>query len=55
MTNNPQKMKSLLDEGIDVVERIPLHGKLNAHNEKYLSTKRDQLGHLLRQGLEELH
>ena len=47
MTNNPKKVKALTDQGIDVLERIPLHTGQNPHNEKYLATKAGKLGHLI--------
>lgn len=47
MTNNPRKVKALTDQGIDVLERIPLHTGQNPHNEKYLATKAGKLGHLI--------
>lgn len=46
MTNNPRKVAALEEQGIDVVERIPLHTHSNPHNEKYLSTKAGKLGHM---------
>lgn len=45
LTNNPAKIDSLPD--IDIVERIPIQIASNPHNEKYLKTKKEQLGHLL--------
>jgi GTP cyclohydrolase II len=45
LTNNPAKMESL--PNIDIVERIPIQIIPNPHNENYLKTKKDQLGHLL--------
>lgn len=46
MTNNPRKVTALKEQGIDVVERIPLHTDSNPHNEKYLKTKAGKLGHM---------
>lgn len=46
MTNNPRKVEALRQQGIDVVERIPLQTGQNTHNERYLSTKVWKLGHL---------
>ena len=46
MTNNPQKVEALCQQGIDVVERVPLQTGRNPHNERYLSTKIWKLGHL---------
>ena len=48
LTNNPEKISVLRKSGIDV-ERIPLALPATKHNEKYLQTKRDRLGHLLAQ------
>jgi 3,4-dihydroxy 2-butanone 4-phosphate synthase / GTP cyclohydrolase II len=45
MSNNPRKRAGLLGYGLEVVETIPIEIKPNAHNEKYLTTKRDKLGH----------
>ena len=46
MTNNPLKVTALTDQGIDVAERLPLLTGENTHNQSYLATKRDKLGHL---------
>ncbi|QQD20028.1 GTP cyclohydrolase II [Spongiibacter nanhainus] len=46
MTNNPRKVKALTDQGVDVVERLPLQTGQNPHNAKYLATKSGKLGHL---------
>jgi GTP cyclohydrolase II len=45
LTNNPAKMESLPD--IEIVERIPIQIASNPYNEKYLQTKKEQLGLLL--------
>lgn len=45
LTNNPQKIAALRQSGIDVVDRLPLHGLVNAHNERYIRTKQ-HAGHL---------
>jgi 3,4-dihydroxy 2-butanone 4-phosphate synthase/GTP cyclohydrolase II len=47
LTNNPAKRAGLDGYGLHVVERVPLEVPANADNRKYLSTKRDKLGHLL--------
>ena len=60
MTNNPVKIQELdqfgalrgagLDGyGLAVVERVPLEVPANAHNVRYMATKRDKMGHLLNQ------
>ncbi|MCZ7563841.1 MAG: GTP cyclohydrolase II [Burkholderiales bacterium] len=46
LTNNPDKIETLREGGIDVVERVPLVVPPNAHNERYLQTKRERAGHL---------
>jgi len=46
MTNNPRKVNALTDQGVDVVERLPLQTGQNPHNAKYLATKSGKLGHL---------
>ncbi len=45
MSNNPRKRAGLLGYGLEVVEKVPIEIKSNPHNEKYLTTKRDKLGH----------
>ena len=48
LSNNPQKRAGLLGYGIEIVETVPIIGTVNPHNEKYLNTKRDKLGHSLK-------
>jgi GTP cyclohydrolase II len=45
LTNNPAKINSL--EKIEIVERLPIIIDSNRHNEGYLKTKKDEMGHLL--------
>lgn len=45
LSNNPQKRAGLLGYGLEIVETIPIEASPNPHNEKYLQTKRDKLGH----------
>jgi len=47
LTNNPSKRAGLEGYGLQVVERVPLEVPANPENRKYLSTKRNKLGHLL--------
>ena len=47
MTNNPNKVASLEDQGLTVVERVPLIVGGTAQNRDYLQTKADKSGHLL--------
>ncbi len=46
MTNNPNKVAALQALGIEVVERLPLITGETTHNQSYLATKRDKLGHI---------
>ncbi len=48
MTNNPKKRTGLIGYGLEIVENIPIEIKPNPHNEKYLRTKRDKMGHDLK-------
>ena len=45
ITNNPRKRAGLSGYGLEIVENIPIEIGANPHNEKYLQTKRDKLGH----------
>ncbi|MCB0697920.1 MAG: GTP cyclohydrolase II, partial [Chitinophagaceae bacterium] len=45
MTNNPRKRAGLLGYGLEIVDNVPIEIKPNKHNEFYLQTKRDKLGH----------
>jgi len=45
MTNNPRKRAGLLGYGLEIVENVPIEIQPNPHNEFYLKTKRDKLGH----------
>jgi 3,4-dihydroxy 2-butanone 4-phosphate synthase / GTP cyclohydrolase II len=45
MTNNPKKRVGLIGYGLEIVENVPIEVDSNPHNEKYLQTKRDKLGH----------
>jgi 3,4-dihydroxy 2-butanone 4-phosphate synthase/GTP cyclohydrolase II len=47
VTNNPAKRAGLEGYGLTVLERVPVEVPANPENRKYLSTKRDKLGHLL--------
>jgi 3,4-dihydroxy 2-butanone 4-phosphate synthase/GTP cyclohydrolase II len=45
ISNNPKKRAGLAGYGIEIVETVPIEIVANPHNEKYLTTKRDKLGH----------
>ena len=47
LSNNPKKRAGLMGYGIEIVENIPLEIKSNKHNQFYLETKRDKMGHSL--------
>lgn len=51
ISNNPKKRAGLLGYGLEVTETVPIEIKPNVHNEKYLFTKRDKLGHEILNGL----
>jgi 3,4-dihydroxy 2-butanone 4-phosphate synthase/GTP cyclohydrolase II len=50
MTNNPKKIIGLNGYGIQIVERIPLQIPARKENIKYLSTKKEKMGHLFEGG-----
>lgn len=45
MTNNPKKRVGLIGYGLEIVDNIAIEAFPNVHNEKYLKTKRDKMGH----------
>ncbi|HXB32691.1 MAG TPA: bifunctional 3,4-dihydroxy-2-butanone-4-phosphate synthase/GTP cyclohydrolase II [Puia sp.] len=45
ISNNPRKRAGLLGYGLEIVESVPVEVRPNPHNERYLETKRDKLGH----------
>lgn len=45
ISNNPQKRVGLIGYGLEIVEQVPIEIKPNPHNERYLQTKRDKMGH----------
>jgi 3,4-dihydroxy 2-butanone 4-phosphate synthase/GTP cyclohydrolase II len=47
LTNNPRKVVGLEGYGLEIVEQVPIKVKPNPHNQRYLKTKREKLGHLL--------
>jgi 3,4-dihydroxy 2-butanone 4-phosphate synthase / GTP cyclohydrolase II len=47
MTNNPKKRVGLMGYGLEIVDNVPIEVPPNPHNEKYLLTKRDKLGHTI--------
>ncbi|MFA7325418.1 MAG: bifunctional 3,4-dihydroxy-2-butanone-4-phosphate synthase/GTP cyclohydrolase II [Candidatus Kapaibacterium sp.] len=48
MTNNPKKRVGINSYGLEVVDTKSIEIKANKHNESYLKTKKDKMGHLLK-------
>jgi len=47
LSNNPDKLRALMDEGIDVVARIPCESPPSPHAFVYLRSKKERMGHTL--------
>jgi 3,4-dihydroxy 2-butanone 4-phosphate synthase/GTP cyclohydrolase II len=47
LTNNPRKVVGLEGYGLEIVRQVPIRIRPNPHNERYLKTKREKMGHLL--------
>ncbi|HOX83689.1 MAG TPA: bifunctional 3,4-dihydroxy-2-butanone-4-phosphate synthase/GTP cyclohydrolase II [Chryseolinea sp.] len=47
ITNNPKKRVGLMGYGLEIVDNVSIEIASNPHNEKYLLTKRDKLGHAI--------
>jgi 3,4-dihydroxy 2-butanone 4-phosphate synthase/GTP cyclohydrolase II len=47
LTNNPKKIVALEGYGLSIVEQVPLEVPSNPFNQKYLSTKKEKMGHHL--------
>ena len=45
ISNNPKKRVGLIGYGLEIVDNVPIEMKPNKYNEKYLTTKRDKMGH----------
>ncbi len=45
MTNNPKKRAGLIGYGLEIVDNVPIIITPNPHNEKYLQTKKEKMGH----------
>ena len=52
LTNNPKKIRGLEGYGLSVSAQIPIEHAPNPHNEEYMRTKAQRMGHTLHhQGL----
>ncbi|MAY83017.1 MAG: bifunctional 3,4-dihydroxy-2-butanone-4-phosphate synthase/GTP cyclohydrolase II [Flavobacteriales bacterium] len=48
MSNNPKKRTGLIGYGLEIVENVPLEIESNKHNQLYLKTKKEKMGHSLK-------
>ena len=52
LTNNPKKIRGLEGYGLKVSDQVPIEHTPNEHNERYMRTKAERMGHILHhQGL----
>ncbi len=47
ISNNPKKRAGLIGYGLEIIDTVPIEIFPNPHNEKYLATKRDKMGHTI--------
>jgi 3,4-dihydroxy 2-butanone 4-phosphate synthase/GTP cyclohydrolase II len=47
LTNNPTKRAGLEGHGLEIVENVPIEVQMNPHNEFYMQTKKNKMGHTL--------
>jgi len=45
LSNNPKKRAGLIGYGLEIVDNVGIEIEPNPHNERYLKTKRDKMGH----------
>lgn len=48
LTNNPKKVIGLKGYGLEITDRLPMEISPNKRNKSYLKTKKDKLGHILK-------
>ena len=48
LTNNPRKVVGLESHGLDLVERVSIEAQATSENRRYLTAKRERLGHILK-------
>lgn len=51
MTNNPKKLSGISGYGIEIIDRVPIEMKHNEKNTFYLKTKKEKMGHILKEEL----
>jgi 3,4-dihydroxy 2-butanone 4-phosphate synthase/GTP cyclohydrolase II len=54
LTNNPTKRAGLEGYGLEIVDRVPLESAPNPENIRYLTTKKEKMGHLLDEIVEQV-
>jgi 3,4-dihydroxy 2-butanone 4-phosphate synthase/GTP cyclohydrolase II len=47
ISNNPKKRVGLIGYGLEIVENIAIQVTPNKHNQQYLDTKREKMGHTI--------
>jgi 3,4-dihydroxy 2-butanone 4-phosphate synthase / GTP cyclohydrolase II len=47
MSNNPTKRTGLIGYGLEITENVAIEVETNIHNEVYMQTKKDKMGHIL--------
>ena len=48
LSNNPKKRTGLIGYGLEIVDTVSIEVECNIHNQKYLSTKKEKMGHNLK-------
>jgi 3,4-dihydroxy 2-butanone 4-phosphate synthase/GTP cyclohydrolase II len=48
ITNNPAKYIALSGYGLEIVERVPIEVGINEENIRYMKTKKEKMGHILK-------
>ena len=48
LSNNPKKRTGLIGYGLEIIDTVPIEVECNIHNEKYLTTKKEKMGHDLK-------